>query len=37
MESDEYDGETNDEEIVLELLKFSAIHLLYLTEDIEFY
>ena len=41
MENDEFDGEINDKELVLELLKFSTIPLLYMTEylqkDIEFY
>ena len=35
MERDEFDSEINDEEIVLETLKFQAIPLLYLTEDIK--
>ena len=41
MENDEVDGENNDEELLIELLKFSTIPLLYRTKyiqkDIEFY
>ena len=33
LESDEFDAEINDEELVLELLKFSTIALLCMTED----
>ena len=35
MENDESDGEMNDEELMLELLKFSTLPLLYMTEDIQ--
>ena len=35
MEDDEFDDEINDKGIVLELLKFSTISLLYMTEDIQ--
>ena len=41
MQKDEFDGELNDNELVIELLMFSTIPLLYITEDkqkdIEFY
>ena len=35
MGNDEFDGEINDEELVLELLTFSTIPLLYMTENIQ--
>ena len=35
MENDEFDGEINDKELVVELLKFSTTPLLYMTEDIQ--
>ena len=32
-ENDDFDGEVNDKDSVLESLKFSALPLLYMTED----
>ena len=41
MQNDEFDGELNDNELVIEFLMFSTIPLLYITEDkqkdVEFY
>ena len=35
MDNDEFNGEINDKKIVLELLKISALPLLYMIEDIQ--
>ena len=35
MENDEFDGEKNDRKLVLEILQFSTLPLLYMTEDIQ--